>query len=234
MSLYLSHLLADLRQARLTRRGATHTPDQVPQGTHKAYPRMQQIPLPQPEAIKQTLGESLHARQSYVGGSAEKKITPQELGSLLGSALGKRQGSGRRQYPSGGALYPIETYILTNTFGENTIFHYNPTTHSLEKLLDISPQFDTKKLARHPEDQLFSTMIIFTSVWARSSAKYGDLSFLHALLEAGHMSQNILLTATALGLQSRPYAGFDDEEISKLLDLRTEREQIVHTVLLSR
>lgn len=234
MSLYLAHLLEDLRQARLTRRGATHPPDQVPKGVHKMYPRMQQIHLPPAIPTTQSLGESLRERRSYFGGSMDTTLTQEELGSLLGSALGKHSESGRRHYPSGGALYPVETYLLTNTFGNNSVFHYNPTTHTLEKLLDLPAEFDIKKLARSPEDLFFSSMIIFTSVWARSSAKYGDLSFLHTLLEAGHMSQNILLTATALGLQSRPYAGFDDEEISKLLDLRTEREQIVHTVLLSR
>jgi SagB-type dehydrogenase family enzyme len=72
-------------------------------------------------------------------------------------------------------------------------------------------------------------MIVFTSVWNRSSAKYGDLAYQHALLEAGHMSENILLVAGALHIGTRPYAGFDDAILEQLLDLG-DGEQIVHTI----
>lgn len=234
MSPYLSHILAELRQSLLTRRGATHAPKDVARGVHKVYPRMPQIALPKPQQLTQSVNEAISQRTSYSGGSDEKTLTLEELGTLLGTALGKHADSQRRHYPSGGALYPIETYLLTNTFEDVSILHYNPTAHALENLWTPPDGYDLKDVTRTPNNLLFSTMIIFSSVWARSSAKYGDLAFLHALIEAGHMSQNVLLVATALGLQSRPYAGFDDEELTKLLDLDIEQEQVIHTILLSR
>ena len=79
----------------------------------------------------------------------------------------------------------------------------------------------------------FSTLIVLTGVWGRSSAKYGDFAYLLALLEAGHMSQNILLVATALNLQTRPMMGFDDDIIPQLLDLDPEEEQPVLSIMLS-
>ena len=87
-----------------------------------------------------------------------------------------------------------------------------------------------KELARHPEDLLFSSLLIFTAVWKRSSAKYGDFTYTLALLEAGHMSENVILTAGALDLRTRPMAGFDDDRILSLLDLDPEEEQPVHTI----
>jgi SagB-type dehydrogenase family enzyme len=87
-----------------------------------------------------------------------------------------------------------------------------------------------KDVAKSPDSLRLSSLIVFTSVWQRSSAKYGDLAYQHALLEAGHMSENILLVGTALGLNLRPYAGFNDERIAELLDLDEDFEQTVHTV----
>lgn len=236
MTPFLSHLHADLRGARLTRRGATHDPKDVPQGLHKKYDRMEKIKLPDPEHVGISLSNALEKRSSYVGGTMEGCLSLQEWGTLLGLALKKRSGSTSRNYPSGGALYPIETYLIGNTVEQQApaVFHYNPSDHVLEKLWDLPSDLNIKELSRKPDNVLFSTLVVFTSVWKRSTSKYGDFTYLLALLEAGHISQNILLVATALGLNARPMGEFSDEKISKLLDLDDEREQPVHSVTLCR
>jgi SagB-type dehydrogenase family enzyme len=237
MNFFLPHLLRKLRDARLTRRGATHHPHSVATGIHKAYPRMKSVVLPAP-ALEADLSETLLRRHSVASGIGEPdtEIRLQELGTLLGLALGKREGSRTRNYPSGGALYPIETYLVANAIESEVpgIFHYNPSGHVLERLWDLPPAFSMQELARRPDDLRISTLLVFTSVWERSSAKYGDLAFLHALLEAGHMSENILLVGTALGLHMRPYAGFNDALLARLLDIREEEEQAVHTIALCK
>jgi hypothetical protein len=48
------------------------------------------------------------------------------------------------------------------------------------------------------------------------------------------MSENVLLTGTALLLKLRPFAGFDDAAIAKLLDIDAECEQPVLTITLSK
>lgn len=237
MSLFLSHIHKDLRSARLTRRGATHAAADVPRGLHKEYKRMQAIPLPDPILLETKLASALRNRSS-AGSTGDPRIptTLEELGTLLGLALGKHSSDKRRNYPSGGALYPIETYIVSVAIESQkpAVFHYNPTKHALEKMWELPKGFDLKTLAKQPESLPLSTLIVFTSVWKRSSAKYGDLSYQHALLEAGHMSENILLVGCALDLEVRPYAGFDDTLIAQLLDLREEEEQTVHTVTLCK
>ena len=114
------------------------------------------------------------------------------------------------------------------------VFNYNPTTHTLERLVTLPENFNLKTIAPHPVSLSLSSLVIFTSVWHRSSAKYGDLAYLHALIEAGHMSENILLLATALNIQARPYAGFKDEAFIELLDLDSDEEQPLHTVTLCK
>lgn len=231
MSSFLPHLHADLRRTRLTRRGATQQADEVPRGVHKEYERMELVQLPAPK-LGTSLQQALTERHSGTSGDPEAAVSLQEFGTLLGLSLGKHPGVLNRNYPSGGALYPIETYLISTAMESQQpgVFHYNPTKHALERLWDVPQGFNIKEIAKHPEELFLSTLIIFTSVWMRSGAKYGDLAYQHALLEAGHMSENILLVGGALGLSMRPYAGFEDNRIAQLLGLDESVEQTVHTV----
>ncbi len=234
---FLAHLHSDLRCTRLTRRGATHHPKDVPRGLHKEYQRMPQFRLPEPESLTTTLSEALKQRRSGVSGNAEIPVTFQEMGTVLGLALRKPSPMHHgRHYPSGGGLYPVETYLISTALESQTpaVFHYNPTTHALEMLWDLPLNFNMKDIARNPEPLSLSSMLVFTGVWNRSSAKYGDLAYQHTLIEAGHMSENVLLVGCALGLSMRPYAGFDDTLIISLLDLDGELEQPVHAVILCK
>src|SRR5207302_476299 len=103
MNSFLAHLHTELRRALLTRRRATHRPEDVPRSTHKAYPRMTQIALPEPTKLATTLQDALENRKSGFSGDPEIPILQSELGTLLGSALRARPITGHRNYPSGGA-----------------------------------------------------------------------------------------------------------------------------------
>lgn len=235
MSNFLSHIHTEIRRARLSRKGATHHPKDVPRHTHKEYSRMHRTPLPPPQKLTYPLTEALEKRRSSAG-DPRIPLTLSECGNLLGHSLRVRTESWGRNYPSGGALYPIETYLIsTGLEGHRpAVFHYQPTAHALECVWELPQGFDMKELVRKPESLRFSSLLVFTSVWARSSAKYGDLSYAHALLEAGHMSENMLLMGAALGLCLRPMAGFNDDLLVRLLDLDEEMEQPIHSITLGK
>lgn len=234
MKHFLSRLHADIRGTLKTKRGATHRADDVPRGTHKEYERMRRIVLPEPAEIPTTLAETLQTRSSAFGGDTHAPLSLADAGTLFGLALRKRADSISRNYPSGGALYPVETYLISTAIeGEKPgAYHYNPTAHALERLWDIPSDFDMKSIAPHPSELPLSSLIVFTALWRRSAAKYGDLSYQHSLIEAGHMSENMLLVGTALGLRMRPYAGFEDERITEILDLDGGEESPVHSITL--
>jgi SagB-type dehydrogenase family enzyme len=195
---------------------------------------MEQIALPAPKEIDMTLASAIRSRRSAFGGNPERVFSLEDCGTLLGLALGRHEQSNRRHYPSGGGLFPIETYLLSERLEgqEPGVFHYNPTKHVLERLWDIPSGISVKRFAPNPDTIPLSSLIIFTAVWQRTTAKYGDLGFLHSLLEAGHMSENILLVATALGLAARPMAGFEDALVSETLDLIPGEETPLHSVTL--
>lgn len=234
MNIFLAHINETVRQARLTKRGSVRISGEYKRFTHKEYVRMESVALPEPIPNNKTLSEAVLGRRSYDMASIGH-LTLEHIGTLLGTALGVDKASQRRHYPSGGGLYPVETYLIWQVpdSAQYTAFHYNPTKHTLEILLTLPNTFDSKSIAHSPSELRYCAMVIFTAVWDRSSIKYGDLAYLHAAIEAGHMSQNILLTAEAHKLKSRPYAGFDDEKIIEILDLDTDLEQPIHTVLLS-
>ncbi|HEY4527375.1 MAG TPA: SagB/ThcOx family dehydrogenase [Candidatus Paceibacterota bacterium] len=196
---------------------------------------MESIKLPDPMPLPMPLAEAMEKRVSYSGGNSESNLSLEVWGTLLGLALRGRADSIKRNYPSGGALYPVETYVIAHSIGGSApaAFHYNPTDHALENLWNLPPDLQIKDLVPARKDLLFSSLIVFTSCWKRSSAKYGNLAYIHALLETGHMSENVLLASTALELKSRPMAGFSDDLLITLLDIDAEHEQPIHSIVIS-
>ncbi len=221
-----------LRKGRQTKHGVTHAPDAVAIKLHKEYPRMPRIELPLPP-LSADLSDVLRARKTLHHLTAGGSIDTTQLGSLLGHSL-KAHEDGRRPYPSGGSLYPIETYLVGRVADMGPgVFHYHPTSHALEHLWDLEPGFRMQSIFPNEKMEDASHAVIFTSRWFRTTAKYGDFGYLLAVLEAGHLAQNLLLVGTALQVTISPVAAFDDSFVSEALDLTEEVEQPVYALALS-
>jgi len=233
ISSFAARIHSHIRNARTTRRGSSINPGEAPIGTHKEYPRMPRIALPVPGTFSMPLHEALHRRVSNSECGAERPLSLDEIGTVLGNALGMRDET-RRHYPSGGALYPVETYLIGTVLEgyPSGVFHYHPKAHALEFLWETPHAFSMSDVIRSEQVMLTPILIVFTSVWNRSATKYGDLSYSHALIEAGHMAQNIMLATTALGMGTRAIAGYDDTVLTSLLDLDEQAEQPIYSVLL--
>jgi len=135
MTNFITHIHSHIRNALATRRGSFLRPDKVPTGIHKEYPRMLTVTLPHIENITMPLHESLQKRASCSLNLTNRSLTLNELGILLGNSLGMRDEI-HRKYPSGGALYPVETYLIGNIIEgyPSGVFHYHPKNHTLEFL----------------------------------------------------------------------------------------------------
>lgn len=231
---FVPRLHEDLRTGRLMGRGATFLPSGTTSGDRcKTYERMSRIPLK--EVVGTTpFGDLLERRKSSVGTPRIRSLSLKEVSALLGTLRLRDDQS--RPYPSGGALYPIETYLIgaIDRYASD-VFHYHPEAHALEHLWATPASFSMENLF-NTGGALWAgranAAILFTAVWRRNVHKYGNFAYDLALLEAGHMAQNVLLMATECNLEARPMCGFDDSIVDAALGTREMEEQCIYAICL--
>lgn len=231
---FISQLHRSLRMSRITREDASSA-QRLTDPLHKSYPRFESVALPSFTPIEVPLSKALDARHSFNMSTSDRTLTREEWSHLLGTALRVRPDTREsRPYPSGGALYPIETYAIGTVLDAHSreVYHYDPVHHALERLWAIPKTTPMKHLFRGSVTPLSEVALVFTATWQRSEKKYGRFAYELALLEAGHMAQNILLSAAALGIAARPVAGFDDTMMESILDIDTDCEQAVYAIML--
>ncbi len=197
----------------------------------KEYPRFPQIVLARIELPGKTLGEALSHRQSRREFSPAP-LTLNQISLLLRYGAGMLDGekTKKRAYPSGGALYPVELYITLLKTGEvpHGIYHYNVRAHSLEALPD--EYFDAKKCFSYDFPKEAAAIIFFSAIPERARVKYGNLGYKYALIEAGHVSQNIYLVSEALGLKCCALGAPKEDAAHQLLGLEGEEETVFYAM----
>jgi SagB-type dehydrogenase family enzyme len=161
------------------------------------------------------LNEALAARRS-TRTYGSRKLTDAEVGQLLWAGQGFTSARGFRTAPSAGALYPMFLYYADDV----ALWRYEPRRHGLEKVVDGDVR---RNLARAGLDQAplkrAPGIIIVVAKPAISAVKYRGRAERYCMVEAGHIGQNILLTAEALGLGACPGGGFHDGDVLDVLGL---------------
>jgi len=214
---------------------------------HKSYATSNRIELgalrgcPKPRAALERVLSHRRSCRSF----GSKPLELPVLASLLQHALGV---TGRlvqpdrpeitqpvRAAPSGGALYPVEAYIVTRNVtdlppGE---YHYQPVDHVLENISEDALKASWNAIVWPDASiQTASALIVLTGFWQRTLAKYGERGYRLLLLEAGHQAQNLLLVAEALGLGACPVAGFHDNRLAESLRLDPREEPPLYAVVI--
>lgn len=139
-----------------------------------------------------------------------------------------------RAAPSGGALYPIETYLVAfrpEGF-EQGIYHYHAPQHALETVRqgNLRDRFESLILTAS-EPLAAPALLVLAARWETPFRKYGERGYRVLLLDAGHVAQNLLLTAVALDLAACPIAGFHDDALGAELGLDPASEPVVYVIL---
>ncbi len=141
-----------------------------------------------------------------------------------------------RAYPSSGALYAVEIYpVVLRVEGlEPGVYHYRAVDERLEV---VRPRLDPSVIvgAALPveRDMVAGAAVLFclTGCFPRHERKYGQGGYRMLIAEAGHISQNMILAATALGLSARPFGGVFDDLVNRDLGLDEAEEQFLLAVL---
>jgi SagB-type dehydrogenase family enzyme len=192
------------------------------------------LPTPQPGVAVQ-LGDAIQTRRSR-NTFTNAPIRLHDLSTVLALSAGVTQEGDlpRRAAPSAGALYPIEVYpwLFSVSGVPPGLYHYAPLPHALEFVKPIDGWDELWPLLdRGCEGATPAVVFVLTAHLPRVQAKYGERGYRFALLESGHIAQNILLTATALGLNSLPAGGFFDAGLTYLLGVDGEDEIAVYVIL---
>ena len=206
----------------------------------KSYACAERIPLPAEGAtVTMSLTEALSRRRTareFTG----RDITIRELVAILRHANGvsdETHGDDHplRAIPSGGGLYPTELYVLPLGLSELPLgaYHYDPGQHFLARFLaDPAEPVLTRACFGGAAITTASVAFAITVTYERQSIKYGERAYRFALMECGHLAQNLLLVATALGLGTLPLGGFLDDELNTYLRVDGTREAVLYVVLM--
>lgn len=186
------------------------------------------IPLADRPALSLPLSTALERRGSAPPEALGGGLTFAELSTVLHYAYCERaDGAGRRFVPSGGALYPLDVYVVVRDVDGLTagIYQLDPLNRSL---VDRFGGGGAERIARFSNatptlmvqvPRVAAATLIVTASFERARYKYGLRGYRLSLFEAGHVMQNAALVATALGLNSLGWVGFIDHEIDDLLEL---------------
>ncbi len=127
-----------------------------------------------------------------------------------------------RAAASAGALYPLELYVHSGHIeGQRAgIYHYNPAARQLRLIVDGDQSRRLGECLVQPALAHEASLLVFvTAMFERATFKYGDRGYRFALLEAGHVVQNLSLVATALGMGVIEIGGYFDRDLDELLSL---------------
>jgi SagB-type dehydrogenase family enzyme len=75
---------------------------------------------------------------------------------------------------------------------------------------------------------------ILSAIFQRARWKYRERTYRYALLEAGHIGQNLYLAATSMGLGVCAIGAFLDDDLNELLGLDGEEEAAVYIIAVGR
>jgi SagB-type dehydrogenase family enzyme len=157
-----------------------------------------------------------------------------ELAFLLWTSTGIRKdenGNEFRTAPSAGALYPIETYIVVNNVEglKNGLYHYDIQNTELEELKvgELGEEVAHSALG---QKMCIDAQVVFiwTAIFSRSTWKYNQRAYRYVYEDAGHIAQNLALSATSIGLGSCQIGAFFDDEINKIIDVDGTKESTIY------
>lgn len=194
------------------------------------------LPAPRPTAIDAILARRATCRNFDTGGSLDVERFGDVLKRVVGCQAEVEILPGtkalKKAHPSGGSLHPLEAYLVVQRVDGIApgVYHYHVTTHALEPVATLEPAALRDFAMRCVAGQDFfadaHAHLILTARFERTFWKYRShpKAYRAIVLEAGHVSQNLYLTATELGLGAYVTAAINEVDIEQMLGLDALRE----------
>ncbi len=207
-------------------------------------PEAHTVPLPAPSSIHVPdvdLRSAIERRRTLRAYS-DQPLTLEELAFLLWCTQGVKKVTQRpvtyRTVPSAGARHAFETYLLCNRVEGLApgLYRYAAIEHVLLEV-DLDPEI-TDKLTQGCEDQEQVRNSAVTFFWVavveRMYWRYSDRAYRYLHLDAGHVCQNLYLSAEAIGCGVCAIAAFDDDCLNPVLGVDGEEMFVIYLASLGK
>ena len=221
--------LAETRYTRQSLGGSRRPYPRAP--LYKKYPEdLPRLELPLPEKWPPADFWEALARRRSERNYQHRPLAREELAALLWATQGitlSTRNYQLRAAPSAGALYPVETYVAVHRLEGVApgIWHFSVPDFTLELLKEGDFR---RPLADAGLSQNFlgtaGCVFIWTGVLLRAQWKYRERAIRYIFLDAGHLCQNLMLAAAALGLGCCPVGAFFDKEVETLVEADGQEE----------
>ena len=169
----------------------------------------------------------------------QKPISLLALSYLLWCSQGVKSVRGNRYatlrtVPSGGARHPFECYpLILNVEGlEPGLYHYLPMTHRLE-FLGMPENASTlveQSLCGQRWAEKANVIFYYSCVFYRAEWRYGIWAHGPILMDSGHVTQNLYLAATSIGLGGCAIAAVDPGPANEALRLDGKEESVFYAM----
>jgi len=173
-----------------------------------------------------------------------KPMTQAELAFMLWSAQGVQSYRGNvatfRTVPSGGARHPFETYITVQSVQglKPGLYRYLPLENVAEKKatiewlgeIDNYAEKITAMLAGQAWAAKAPVILFYSCIPYRAEWRYDSAAHRVVLIDLGHLGQNVMLSAVALGLGSCCMAAYDQQLCDEVLGFDGLNEYTVYAV----
>ena len=205
---------------------------------YKEYSGHRKIALHPPVPNGSTSIDEALKRRKSIRQFSTKSLNEKQLSYLLWASTGVQRQEGEHEFrtaPSAGALYPIETYLVVSSVEDipQGVYHYSIGSHALEEL-NAGDFRRAITIAAMGQRMCMEATVVFiwTAIFQRSKWKYGQRAYRYVYLDAGHIAENLALSATSIGIGSCHIAAIFDDEVNEILGVDGSDESAIYMTVL--
>jgi SagB-type dehydrogenase family enzyme len=202
------------------------------------------IDLPMPEEIPAITIDFMAAVElrTSVRDYQRMPISLLELSFLLWCTQGVKQVLGDkatlRTVPSAGARHALETYLLINNVEgiKPGLYRFLALEHKLAAVNTTATI--AEEITQACKGQKFVQSSAVTFIWAADAARmtwrYGERGYRYLHLDAGHVCQNLYLSAQVIGCGACAIAAFDDELLNSVVGIDGEEQFVLYVAAVGK
>jgi SagB-type dehydrogenase family enzyme len=191
-----------------------------------------------PKVDFQTLVENRHTLRRY----SKEHLSLDELAFLLWCTQGVRRVTSRpvtmRTVPSGGARHPFETFLVISRVDgiDPGIYRYLAIEHSLLQIAAGSdyPAKVSEVCLKQPHILECAVSFWWCAVSERTTWRYSTRGYRYLLMDAGHICQNLYLSAGVINCGVCAIGAFSDAELNAFWSLNGKDQLIVYGASLGK